>query len=253
MSISNGRCDNCGAVCNNSAATCYHCGYPPRGYPVTTIEDNGVLALQQEIASLREQLAELMPQRTRGAMQERRIATILETAGIQPEGTVANGVQRLADKLAEARLETARLTEMLEHSGDFSNAYDDTCSLLTKRGVPRGAFVERIKVVITRMESAERELAALKAQGCETCAFRFAGMAPAGCRHPVYCKLTKVPIPELGTQTYVECCVLGSGCRAWVAKAPVAPTPSDENVVCGACGGVNGHRHDCVNAPTPEG
>ena len=62
--------------------------------------------------------------------------------------------------------------------------------------------------------------AALLEQRCETCKHRFVGMAPAGRPHYAYCKRTMTPIPELGTQTYATCEMLGNGCRAWARREP---------------------------------
>jgi hypothetical protein len=71
-----------------------------------------------------------------------------------------------------------------------------------------------------RCLKAEAELDALKEKVCDTCQHRFVGMAPTGRPHFTYCKLTKVPVPELGTQTYVMCVVMGNTCGAWAAKEP---------------------------------
>jgi hypothetical protein len=64
------------------------------------------------------------------------------------------------------------------------------------------------------------DLAALRQQRCETCQHRFVGMAPAGRPHYAYCKRTMTPIPELGTQTYATCEMLGNGCLAWARREP---------------------------------
>jgi hypothetical protein len=74
-------------------------------------------------------------------------------------------------------------------------------------------YVKGADYAALRQRHAEAE-----AQTCATCRHRFVGMAPAGRPHFTYCKRTKVPVPALGTQTYVECRELGMRCGAWLAS-----------------------------------
>jgi len=71
------------------------------------------------------------------------------------------------------------------------------------------------------LEVARAALAEMRGRVCDTCQHRFVGMAPVGRPHFTYCKLTKVPVPELGTQTFVMCVVLGNTCGAWQER--IAP------------------------------
>ena len=87
-----------------------------------------------------------------------------------------------------------------------------------------------------RAESAERELAALKAQGaCETC------------KYDRYCLVNGEKVCGIHLHSRE---VVGNRCGRWT---PVAPTPEGQDVVCGACGGVNEHRHDCIRVEAAPG
>jgi hypothetical protein len=71
-------------------------------------------------------------------------------------------------------------------------------------------YVERASHATTKAE-----LAALKAQTCQACEYSFVGMAPTGRPHIQFCKRTRIPYPEMGTQTYVPCECLGNTCGSW--------------------------------------
>jgi predicted nucleic acid-binding Zn-ribbon protein len=83
------------------------------------------------------------------------------------------------------------------------------------------------QATLEKLADMEERHAEAEAQTCATCRHRFVGMAPAGRPHFTYCKRTKVPVPALGTQTYVECRELGMRCGAWLASEAKAALEGD--------------------------
>jgi hypothetical protein len=119
------------------------------------------------------------------------------------------------------------------------NFEEDDARICSKDDADFVACIDTLQKAIAALRQRHAEA---EAQTCATCRHRFVGMAPAGRPHFTYCKRTKVPVPALGTQTYVECRELGMRCGAWLASGlliteldGVAALRQRPCPCCGAC------------------
>lgn len=126
------RCRTCDSKC----ATCEHEGLKQR------------LAFTANYEEIREELDDLRKRHENLKANEARIREHYLAQNDQLQSTTDTALARVRE-----------LEQQAEHSGDFSEAYDATCSVLTKAGIPRGLFVDRVREAIKRMSSAEAALA----------------------------------------------------------------------------------------------
>jgi chromosome segregation ATPase len=164
------------------------------------------------LAALREQLAEAQRENRRLTDEIMAIIAPTEVGG----GVVAHLKQKLDDAnhavelLTKADEAAVYLFHKLEEADQKLERHikqaHDISHLLSEAGIGPCPIPEGVHQLLTRAESSERELAALKAQGCETCAHQGLRLTP-----DIYCALHEDMAARFGNR-----------CGRWT---PVAPTP----------------------------